>query len=109
MQIRVPPQKVRERFLLIYELEGCQKAIDFLTKYYSVRRMRVFLNGRKVGKGYLGWYLKSRAYFKKEGLTKRIVLHELYHHLIDSGNCDLSIREEEKEANGFAKQFLKSI
>jgi hypothetical protein len=50
MRIKVPSRKIRERFLLIYELEGCQKAVDFLTKYYRVRRMKIKLNGRKVGK-----------------------------------------------------------
>jgi hypothetical protein len=49
MRIRIPSRKIRERFLLIYELEGCQKAVDFLTKYYGVRRMKIKLNGRKVG------------------------------------------------------------
>jgi hypothetical protein len=51
MRIRIPRKKVRERFLLIYELEGCQKATDFLTEYYGIRRMKIVLNGRKVGNG----------------------------------------------------------
>jgi hypothetical protein len=82
MRIRVPSKKIRERFLLIYELEGCQKAVNFLTEYYGVKRMRIVLDGKKVGKGYFGYYLKNRAYFTKRGLTKRIILHELYHHLV---------------------------
>jgi len=49
MRIRIPSRKIRERFLLVYEFEGCQKAVDFLTKYYGVRRMKIKLNGRKVG------------------------------------------------------------
>jgi hypothetical protein len=52
MRIRVPPKKVREKFLLIYELEGCQEAVDFLTKHYRVRPMRIILNDRRVGNGY---------------------------------------------------------
>jgi len=51
MRIKAPPRKIREEFLLIYELEGCQKAVDFLTKYYRIRRMKIVLNGRKVGNG----------------------------------------------------------
>lgn len=51
MRIKVPSKKVREIFLLTYELEGCQKAVNFLTEYYGVRRMRIVLNGRRVGNG----------------------------------------------------------
>jgi hypothetical protein len=69
--------------IIIYELEGCQKAVNFLTEYYGVKRMRITLDGKRVGKGYSGYYLKNKAYFTKRGLTKRIILHELYHHLID--------------------------
>jgi hypothetical protein len=107
MRIRVPSKKAREKFLLICELEGCQKAVDFLTKYYKVRRMRIILDGRRVGKGCVGWYLGNRAFFKKEGLTKRIVLHELYHHLVDSNGFELPLKAEEKEANSYAREFLK--
>lgn len=56
MRIRVPSKKIRDRFLLIYELEGCQKAVDFLTKYYGVRRMKIKLNGRKVGNRWIASY-----------------------------------------------------
>jgi hypothetical protein len=51
MRIRIPSKRVREEFLITYELEGCQKATDFLTEYYGVRRMKIVLNGRKVGNG----------------------------------------------------------
>ena len=107
MRIRIPSGKIRERFLSVYELEGCQKAVDYLTRHYRARRMRIILNGRKVGKGCVGWYLGNRAYFKKEGLTKRIVLHELYHHLVDSNGFELPLKAEEKEANSYAREFLK--
>jgi hypothetical protein len=45
--IRLPPRKVREKFLLIYELEGCQKVVNFLTEYYGIRRMKIVFNSRK--------------------------------------------------------------
>ncbi len=82
MRIRVPPRKVCEGFLLVYELRGCQKAVDFLDRHYGVRRMRIIVDGRRAGKGNRACYFKNRAYFTKKGLTKRIVLHELYHHLV---------------------------
>jgi hypothetical protein len=106
MRIRVPPKKIRERFLLTYELEGCQKAVDFLTRYYGVRRMKTILNGRRVGNGDIAVYFENRAYFTKRGLTKRTVLHELYHHLIDSNGVKLPQRTEEKAASSYARGFL---
>ncbi len=106
MRIRVPPRKVRERFLLIYELEGCRKAVDFLTKYYGVRPMRIILNGRKVGNRDIAVYFHNRAYFTKRGLSKRTVLHELYHHLVYVNGVEMPQRTEEKSANSYARDFL---
>jgi hypothetical protein len=105
MRIRVPPKRVRERFLLIYELEGCKKAVEFLTKYYGVRPMRIVLNGRKVGRKYAACYLQNRAYFTRKGLNKRLVLHELYHHLVYVRGLGMLSRKEEIAANGFARAF----
>lgn len=106
MKIRLPSRRIREKFLLIYELEGCQKAVDFLTKYYGVRRMKIKLNGRKVGNRCIASYFQNRAYFTKRGLTKRTVLHELYHHLIRVNGFDLSETKEERAANSYARAFL---
>jgi hypothetical protein len=107
MRIRVPRRKVRERFLIIYELEGCQKAVDFLTEYYGVKRMRIILNGRKVGNGDRACYFENKAYFTKRGLKKRTVLHELYHHLVEMKGLELPERIEEKQANRYASEFVK--
>ncbi len=106
MRIKVPSRKVRERFRLVYELEGCQKAVDFLTKYYRVRRMRIILDGRKVGNGDIAVYFQNRAYFTKRGLNKRTVLHELYHHLVYLNDLDTTKTKEEKAANSFVRDFL---
>jgi hypothetical protein len=94
MKIRIPRKNVRERFLLTYELKGCQRAADFLTEFYGVRRMRIVLNGRKVGNGNSACYIENKAYFKKKGLRKRIVLHELYHHLAYSEGMEKSKRKK---------------
>jgi len=71
LSVKLPPKRIREKFLIIYELEGCQKAVNYLTKYYDVRRMRIVLNGRKVGKRCIGTYFENRAYFKKQGETTK--------------------------------------
>ena len=36
MRIRVPSKKVREKFLLIYELEGCKEAVNFTAVDFHV-------------------------------------------------------------------------
>lgn len=107
MRIRVPSKKVRERFLLIYELEGCQKAVDFLTDYHHVRRMRIVLDGRRVPKKCCGVYFRNKAFFKREGLKRRVVLHETYHHLIEAKGLEMPAGKEEREANDYARGFSK--
>jgi hypothetical protein len=104
--MRIPPKKVREKFLLVYELEGCQKALNYLTDYYGVRRMRVILNGRKVGRGDEACYFEDKAYLSKKGLNKQTVLHELYHHLVETQGLESTERIEEKEADVYARLFI---
>lgn len=105
LSVRLPSKKVREKFLIVYELQGCQKAVDFLTEYYGVRRMRIVLDGRRVPKRFYGLYFKNRAYFTREGLKRRVVLPELYHHLVEVNGYELQNRVEEKEANSYARFF----
>lgn len=114
MRVRVPRRKVREKFLLIYELEGCQKAVNYLTRYYGIRKMKIIVDGRRVmrtktHKTYSAHYYRNRAYFSKRGLTKRTVLHELYHHLIGTKGLKMPLREEEKEVNNYAKRLLSPL
>jgi len=105
MRIRIPRKSVRERFLIIYELEGCQKAVNFL----GVKRMKVILNGKKVGRGYEAYYFAGKAYFSKRSLKKRNVLHEFYHHLVETKGLEISERLEEKQANGYANEVVKKF
>ena len=107
LSVRLPSKKVREKFLIVYELRGCQKAVDFLTAYYGVRRMRTVLDGRGVTKRCCGVYFRNTASFTRLGLKKRIVLHELYHHLVEVNGYALRNRIEEKEANNFARMFIR--
>jgi hypothetical protein len=60
------PKRVQAKFLIIYELEGCQKAVNFLTKYYEVRKMKIVLDGKKVGNNYWGFYEKNTAYLNSQ-------------------------------------------
>lgn len=69
--------------------------------------MKIILDGKRVRKEWFAWYEDNQACFKKEGLNKRIVLHEFYHHLVDSNDFELQNKTEEREANNYAKEFLK--
>jgi hypothetical protein len=107
MRIKIPPKKIRERFVLTYELQGCQKAVNFLTKHYSVCRMRIRVDGRKVNHGSIATYFENKAYFTKRGLKKRTVLHEFYHHLVFENDLEMPLAIEEKCARKYAREFLK--
>jgi hypothetical protein len=106
MRIRVPRKRVRERFLILYELEGCKKAVNFLSEYYGIKKMKIIVNGKKV-KRCEAYYFSGKAYFSKRGLKRRNVLHEFYHFLVDSKGLDMPESIEEKEANIYARTFLK--
>jgi hypothetical protein len=71
LDVKLPSRSIREKFLIIYALEGCQKAVDFLTKYFGVRQMKIELDGRKVGNGNIAIYFQNRAYFSKRGVKKK--------------------------------------
>jgi len=106
----IPRKKIREKFLLTYELEGCQKVANFLTEYYGIRRMKIVLNGRRVGNGDEACYDYDNytAYFTKKGLNKRNVLHELYHHIVYVNDWVMDERMEERKANTYARRVLES-
>jgi len=81
-------------------------AVDLLTRYYGIRKMRIIFNGRKVGNGCIASYFQNRAYFTKKGLTKRTVLHEFYHHLVYVNRLDMPKAKEERAANSYSKAFM---
>jgi hypothetical protein len=68
--------------------------------------MRIVLDGRKVGNGDVAVYFENKAYFTKRGLTKRTVLHELYHHIVCAEGLDSPERMEERAADSYVRNFL---
>ena len=94
--MRIPSKKTCEEFYLTYELRGAQKAVDYLSRYYGIRRMRIVVDGRRVGNNNEACYLKYVAYFKKRRLNKNNVLHEFYHHLAYVNELDISETREER-------------
>ena len=107
MRIRIPTKKVRREFHLTYELKGAQRGVDVLTEYYGIRRMKIVVDGRKVGKGNDADYFEGIACFTRKGLNKRNVLHELYHHVVESKELEMTEKKEEREANRFVREVLK--
>ena len=107
MRLRVPCGRIRAEFHLTYEMQGCQRAVDYLCKYYRVRRMRIVLDGKRTGKTCVAFYENNKAVFRKSSLNKQNVTHEFFHHLVNCKRLSMAEREEEKEANAFAREFLK--
>ena len=107
MKIRIPSKKVCEKFHLTYELKGAQKAVEVLTEYYGIRRVKIIMDGRRVMRACEADYFEGIACFTKRGLKKRNVLHELFHHIIENKNIKMSERKEEKEAKIFARAVIK--
>lgn len=103
----LPSRKVCEKFSLTYELQGCQKAVDLLTRHYGIKRMRIVLDGKKVGNNYVAYYKNHTAYFKKKGLTKRTVLHELYHHIVNVKDLNMTLTEEERQAFLYSRNLMR--
>lgn len=101
----IPSRKVCEEFYLTYELKGAQKAVNYLSRYYGIRRMKIIVDGRRVGNSDDACYYDYVAYFKKKGLNKRNVLHEFFHHLAFVYNLGYSDYREEKEANRYSKEL----
>jgi len=106
VRIRIPSKRICEKFRLTYELKGAQKAVNVLTEYYRVRRMKVILDGIRVMKGYPCDYFQGIATFTKKGLNRGNVLHELYHHLVEFYGLEMSEKKEETSANLFAKEIM---
>ena len=107
MRIRIPSKKVCREFHLTYELKGAQKGVDVLTEYYGIPKTKIMLDGRKVGRGNDADYFEGIACFTKKGLNKKNVLHELYHHVVENKELEMTERKEEKEANRFVRQVVR--
>ena len=107
MRIRVPSKQVLERFRLTYELEGAQKAVNVLTDYYRIPKMKLIVNGRRVTRGCDGIYFENIACFTKKGLNRQNILHELYHHIVKNLGLEIPENKEEREAERFVNRIIK--
>jgi len=107
VKIRIPPKRVCEKFHLTYELKGAEKAVKVLTEFYGIRRMKIIVDGRRVMRACEADYFEGIACFTKKGLNRKNVLHELYHHILESKRIGMSDRKEEEEARRFAREVTK--
>lgn len=103
----IPSVKVREEFRLTYELKGAQTAVNYLSRYYGIRRMKIVVDGRRVGNSDKACYYDYVAYFKKKGLNKRNVLHEFFHHLAFVCYLGYSDSREEREAKRYSRMLTR--
>jgi hypothetical protein len=101
----IPPKRIQEEFRLTYELKGAQRAVNFLANYYGIRRMKIVIDGRRVGKkSWDACYYDNVGYFRRNKINKNLFLHEFYHHLVCAKKLDISETKEEREANTFEKK-----
>ena len=102
-------QKIQDRFILVYELEGCQEAVDFLTEFYPTKLMKIILNDIKVGNGDLGCYSENKSYFIKRGLNRRIILDKLCHQLVYVKGLKMTNKIEEEKANQYPRELMTKM
>ena len=105
--VKIPPKRVREEFALACKLRGYQRGIDLLSAYYCVKKMKVVLDGRRVGNGDLACYHRNKAYFSRKGLNESNLLHEFCHFLLEKKSFEMPVGTEEREANNYAREFLR--
>jgi len=107
MKIRIPSKRICEKFHLTYELKGVQKAVEVLTEYYGIPKMKIILNGRRVMSACEADYFEGIACFTRKGLNKRNVLHELYHHIVEAKGIEMPNMKEERMASLFVREVMK--
>ena len=107
MKIRIPSKKVCEEFHLTYELKGAEKAVDVLTEYYGIKRMKIIADGRRVMRACEADYFEGTACFTRKGLNRRNVLHELYHHIVEAKGIEMPNMKEERMASLFVREVMK--
>jgi hypothetical protein len=78
-----------------------------VARAHGIRRMKIIVDGRKVGNSDDACYYDYIAYFKKRKLNKRNVLHEYFHHLAFVYDLELSDSREEREANRYSRMLRK--
>ena len=59
LHVKLPAKTARSELLLAYELKGAQEFINLLAKHYGVKRMKIILDGRKVGTRFDACYFES--------------------------------------------------
>lgn len=69
--------------------------------------MKIILDGKKVGRRYYAIYFRDKAYFRKNGLRKKTVLHEMFHHIVKQKKLELPDSIEERQAIAYAREFLE--
>lgn len=129
-ELKLPPIEVCVTFANICRLKSAQRAVDMLSKVYGVPSMKMIFQHRfpvndMVCRDAIAIYYSEgmTAYFKPEGTSMRVILHEFYHHLVNCyGIKDMleyqilpdpvtgyysRNEQEERSANSYAETFLR--
>lgn len=109
--MRIPSKQILKKFDSLMNLD-IEKAVYLLCNYYKVPRVNLIFDGRKVGDGHYGcfdWEGVPTIILNYSHLTDRTVLHEFFHYVSWIRKYGFSEKEDEREANRFAREFLKSM
>ncbi len=129
-ELRLPPREVCIIFANICRMKSAQSATEMVSKIYGVPTMKLVFQHRfpvndMVCRDAIAVYYADdmTAYFKPEGTSMRVILHEFYHHLVNCyGIKDMQDYEvlpdpvtgyyarndrEERAANSYAETFLR--
>lgn len=131
-ELKLPPLEICAAFTTLCRTKSAQEAIDMLSKVYGVPSMKMVFQHRfpvndMVCKDALAVYYGEAmtAYFKPEGTTMAVILHEFYHHLVGCfgarDNLDYQLipdqvtgyyarnEREERAADSYARTFLRRV
>ncbi|MGI0014077.1 MAG: hypothetical protein ACREBU_11640, partial [Nitrososphaera sp.] len=127
-ELKLPPREVCATFANIARIKSVQAAVDMLAKVYGIQSMElVFQNifpiKDMVCRDALAVYYSDDriAYFRPAGTTMTTILHEFYHHLVNSYGIQLEYEilpdpvtgyyarneREERAADSYAQTFIR--
>lgn len=93
---------------------GTQYYTGFLARlreYYDCEPMKLFMDESRCSKGYLAmYYPDEKTAYARGPVMKKTVLHEFFHHLVDTKVVFLDDSEKktvEKLADEYARIFLQ--
>jgi hypothetical protein len=93
---------------VLFDLRGerSTERVGVLTEYDRIPIMKIIVDGRRIIRGCDGVYFEKTSCLTKNGLNKRNVLHELYHHIVENMGLKIPEKKEEQEAERFIRWII---